>query len=748
MSLVVLLPQPGQGGASALYSKNGALIDGSITGAITATAGIYNASGFYSSSGLTITGDLGGVITATAGDHDAYGLNLGGGLNVGGDLSGTINATAIAGNAAYGISADSGVNLIGEVSGSIVASAAGTDAAGIYVTGSTLYGATLSDAAAISGSVIASSSGASAAVLVWNSMNLNVTGTLTATGASAYAIRSGKFDGVGGFTDNTQGRVDRVELGSGAVLIGGVYLGDGDDVLTLSGTADISGVPQLLGGTGDDHLVFSGWNGAFSGAMQGWEHLDVGSGSSVGMDALGLFSGEVSVLEGAVLRASGAGRGDRIAGSLLNGGLVELRDGNAGGSLSVDGSYTGGGSVGLDVCGAGSADLLAVSGAVSGTTTLLLSVAPSITELASAEPSLLVHTESVVAEDAFAVVDPTDYGPYRAGVSVVADGTTGATDWYYGVTGLDDEAVMAQALMPFLAGPIESSVPRFPERRAYGGGEGVFPEIGGGWARAGESWNRDELSGDAASIAEGGFRFVQLGWDMLYRRSGKLLYGAGFFAGTGTETGSVSTPAGKALGELEGTFYSGGIYGFVGRPGMYRFEVAAVLGLHELDVRHEASQAESVATGSRMVSAECEVQLPLGFGVALSPRVQGLWRHVDGFRLAPMTTGQLVVDDDDRLMGIGGLALVLNTDRPGWYLVAEGTVRFDPSPLNSVWYPETDVTLETSGDQFRFGGSLTIGNRAGGIFDAVYWVKAGTLLASGSAASFTHTVEAGVKVPF
>jgi len=137
------------------------------------------------------------------------------------------------GECSYGISADSGVNLIGEVSGSIVASAAGTDAAGIYVTGSTLYGATLSDAAAISGSVIASSSGASAAVLVWNSMNLNVTGTLTATGASAYAIRSGKFDGVGGFTDNTQGRVDRVELGSGAVLIGGVYLGDGDDVLTL-----------------------------------------------------------------------------------------------------------------------------------------------------------------------------------------------------------------------------------------------------------------------------------------------------------------------------------------------------------------------------------------------------------------------------------------------------------------------------------------------------------------------------------
>lgn len=136
----------------------------------------------------------------------------------------------------------------------------------------------------------------------------------------------------------------------------------------------------------------------------------MGIGSSVGMDALGSFSGEVSVLEGAVLRAGGAGHGDRIAGSLANSGLIELRDGNAGGSLRVDGGYAGGGSVGLDV-GAGSADLLSLSGTVSGTTTLLLSVAPSVTELAAAEPSLLVHTRSVVAEDAFVVVDETDYGP-------------------------------------------------------------------------------------------------------------------------------------------------------------------------------------------------------------------------------------------------------------------------------------------------------------------------------------------------
>ncbi|HCD36648.1 MAG TPA: transporter [Chlorobium sp.] len=736
----------GKRGANALYSKKAGLIDGSIAGTITATAGTYNASGVNFSSGLVITGDLGGVITATAGEYGAYGLKLSGGLTVGGDISGAINATAMAGNKAYGITAESGVNLIGGVSGCIVASAGGTDAAGIYVSGSSLDGGSLSDAAEISGTITASSSGASAAIMAWTEMNLNVTGTLSATGASAYAIRSGNFDGAGGFVDNTEERVDRVVLGSGAVLTGSVFLGDGDDVLTLSGTADISGVPELLGGTGDDRLVFSGWNGAYSSAMQGWEHLDVGIGSSVGMDALGSFSGEVSVLEGAVLRAGGAGHGDRIAGSLANSGLIELRDGNAGGSLRVDGGYAGGGSVGLDV-GAGSADLLSLSGTVSGTTTLLLSVAPSVTELAAAEPSLLVHTRSVVAEDAFVVVDETDYGPYAASLSVVEDGT-GATDWYYAVRGLDDEAVMAQALMPFLAGPIESFVPRFLERRAYGGEKGVSPEIGGAWVRAGKLWNSKELRGDAGSVAEGSFRFVQLGWDVLYRRSGKLLYGAGVFAGTGTETGSVSTPGGKALGELEGTFYSGGAYGFVSRPGLYRCELAAGSGLHELDVRYETAPKERVAAGSIFVSAELEVLLPLGHGVALSPRLQGLWRHVDGFSLAPLTTGRLVVDDDERIMGIGGLGVVLNTDCPGWYLVAEGTVRFEPNPLNSVSYPETGVTLETSGDRYRFGGSVTIGNRAGGVLDPVYWVKAGTMLASGSTDSFSHTVEVGVKVPF
>ncbi|RTY36108.1 autotransporter outer membrane beta-barrel domain-containing protein [Chlorobium phaeovibrioides] len=733
------------GTAYALYSSATTTIGGDLSGSITASAGDSKAGGI-SASACAVGGDLSGTIASTAINNKAYGLKLSGGLTVGGDLSGTINSTAIAGNEAYGITAKSGVNLIGGVSGCIVASAGGTDAAGIYVSGSSLDGGSLSDAAEISGTITASSSGASAAIMAWTEMNLNVTGTLSATGASAYAIRSGNFDGAGGFVDNTEERVDRVVLGSGAVLTGSVFLGDGDDVLTLSGTADISGVPELLGGTGDDRLVFSGWNGAYSSAMQGWEHLDVGIGSSVGMDALGSFSGEVSVLEGAVLRAGGAGHGDRIAGSLANSGLIELRDGNAGGSLRVDGGYAGGGSVGLDV-GAGSADLLSLSGTVSGTTTLLLSVAPSVTELAAAEPSLLVHTRSVVAEDAFVVVDETDYGPYAASVSVVEDGT-GATDWYYGVRGLDDEAVMAQALMPFLAGPIESFVPRFLERRAYGGEKGVSPEIGGAWVRAGKSWNSEELRGDAGSIAEGSFRFVQLGWDMLYRRSGKLFYGAGVFAGTGTETGSVSTPGGKDLGELEGTFYSGGAYGFVSRPGLYRFELAAGSGLHELDVRYAIAPKERVAAGSIFVSAELEVLLPLGYGVALSPRVQGLWRHVDGFSLAPLTTGRLVVDDDERIMGIGGLGVVLNTDCPGWYLVAEGTVRFEPNPLNSVSYPETGVTLETSGDRYRFGGSVTIGNRAGGVLDPVYWVKAGTMLASGSTDSFSHTVEVGVKVPF
>jgi hypothetical protein len=731
--------------AYAIFTTNKTIIRGDLSGSITATAGDEKSYGIYASA-LYVDGSLSGAVTATAGTLNARAINLSGQLIVGGDVSGTITARVLDGDTAYGIATLSAVELHGGLSGTISATASGTDAAGLYCDNSSIHGATSSDPARISGSISAVSSGASAAVMAWTEMNLYVTGTLYAEGASAYAIRSGMFDESGGFIDNTTERVDTVVLASGAVLTGGVYLGDGDDTLTLSGTADIQSVPSLEGGSGDDRLVFSGWSGSFSDAMQGWEHLDVGSGSSLGMDALGSFSGEVSVLEGAVLRPGAAGGRDRIAGNLANAGLIELRDGNAHGVLTVDGSYTGGGAVGMDV-GAGSADLLSVSGAVSGTTTLLLSLAPSVTELAAAEPSLLVHTDTAVAADAFVVQDSTDYGPYVAGVMVVAE-ATGSADWYYGVSGLHDDALTAQALMPVIAGPLEDFVPRFSDRKAYGGSSGVMPGFGGGWTRAGESWSRTALSGDAGTLTEESSRCVQLGWDLWYGAGAKSYRGAGVFGGTGTQSASVVSTGGRPAGGVEGTNYSGGIYAFLVRPRSYRLEVAAVFGYHELSLNYETSSPEHLATGSRMVSAEGELQLGLGEGLALSPRLQAVWRHVDGFGLAPLSTGPLMVEDEDGLIGLAGLGLTLNTDCPGWYLVAEATVRVDGSPTNAVLYPGPAVTLSTEAEAVLWGGSLTVGNRAGGMLDPVYWLKAGVLGSAGSMESYRLSLEAGVKVPF
>jgi len=53
-----------------------------------------------------------------------------------------------------------------------------------------------------------------------------------------------------------------------------------------------------------------------------------------------------------------------------------------------------------------------------------------------------------------------------------------------GVTGLDDEAVMAQALMPFLAGPIESSVPPVSREEGLWWRRGGFS---GNWRGMGQS---------------------------------------------------------------------------------------------------------------------------------------------------------------------------------------------------------------------------------------------------------------------
>lgn len=731
--------------AYGLYSTTGTTIAGDLSGSITAQTGEENVGGVKASY-LHLGGNLSGAITATAGTGEAYGLNLGGQLVVGGDISGTITATAQNGNDAYAVKAESAVAITGDVSGRLSATASGTDAAGLFCYESTIHGASTSDPLRISGTITAASSGASAAVMAWDAMNLYVTGTLTATGASAYAIRSGAFDGSGGFTDNTDSRADTVVLASGAVLTGGVYLGDGDDSLTLSGTADISGVGSLDGGTGDDRLVFSSWSGAYSSAMQGWEHLDVGSGSSLSMDALGSFSGELSVLEGAVLLPGSEGGSDRVAGSLSNSGLVDLRDGRGGGSLTVAGSYTGGGSVGLDL-GAGSSDTLILSGAVTESTVLLLSVLPTVTELASAEPSLLVHTDAAVAADAFTVVDATDYGPYTAGVSVVQDAASG-TDWYYGVGGLHDEAYAAQAVMVFVSDPLDELVPRFPERHAYGGSDGVMPAFGGGWARAGQSSGRTVLEGDAGSVTDGSMRFVELGWDAWHGHGVRSSWGAGIFGGTGTQSATLTATDGRAAGGFEGTFYAGGLYAFLVRPGAWRLEASFGGVLSEGEVRYEEDPKEGYSTRGSIGSLEAAAEFGLGRGVALTSRVQGIWCHMEGFGLGPVSTGPLEIPDEKGAEGIFGLGLAVNTDCPGWYLAMEGTARWDGSPENSVRYPASGVTLVTEGERVLWGGSLTVGNRSGGALDPVYWVSAGAEGSGGSGGSYRLSVGAGVRVPF
>jgi hypothetical protein len=107
-----------------------------------------------------------------------------------------------------------------------------------------------------------------------------------------------------------------------------------------------------------------------------------------------------------------------------------------------------------------------------------------------------------------------------------------------------------------------------------------------------------------------------------------------------------------------------------------------------------------------------------------------------------------MVEDEDGLIGLAGLGLTLNTDCPGWYLVAEATVRVDGSPTNAVLYPGPAVTLSTEAEAVLWGGSLTVGNRAGGMLDPVYWLKAGVLGSAGSMESYRLSLEAGVKVPF
>ena len=179
----------------------------------------------------------------------------------------------------------------------------------------------------------------------------------------------------------------RVNLVAGSSVAGSVQLNGGDDALTLDGGADISAATLFDGGAGtQDVLTFSAFNGTFGGALfTNWETLIADNGSALTVDGAAadlellrvqnnsrITAASADLALNGALDVGGTGRflagfdgtGDvRVAGNVLNNGLISLTSGQSGDQLTVGGNLSGGGRIALDVdFSNGLADQIVVTG--------------------------------------------------------------------------------------------------------------------------------------------------------------------------------------------------------------------------------------------------------------------------------------------------------------------------------------------------------------------------------------------------
>ncbi len=407
----------GYSGAMAVRGSAITLYGGlSATGSIKASAALSGASGLEAVTTISVIGDIAGQISATVErEAAAYALHAGTGLSITGDIAAGARISASAGSSdAYALYVESGsLGIGGALAGSVTAIAGSYSAAGLYVLGGGVHGATPDDPLTIAGELSAEAHGAAAAIMAEGPMNLLVTGTLSGVDTKGsglgYSVRSGSFGARGSFVEGPQS-ADKVRVaGNGALLghlslgagsdtliledsasvtgtidmgdnddqllmsgrarvTGSVVMGAGDDTLTLQGSASIGG--GVAGGEGGeisgDRLVLSGWEGLIPAASSGWERIEVVNRSDVLLDAVSpiqLASSNGQQLSfmieaGSTLRAKAGSVGRyEIAGNLENAGLLDLRNGSAGDHVTVTGSYVGsGGAIGLDMALGGWSD--------------------------------------------------------------------------------------------------------------------------------------------------------------------------------------------------------------------------------------------------------------------------------------------------------------------------------------------------------------------------------------------------------
>ncbi len=239
-----------------------------------------------------------------------------------------------------------------------------------------------------------------------NTVNIDVLGAATVVDGSGGT--AGVLDNDGAATITSSGQIlggidtnagnDTLLLQNGSTATGAIDMGADQDAVTISATADITGVTLIDGGAdATDVLTFSGVarNDTFAGSdLPNWERiiLDQAALNLTGNLTTGIFrvnnngslvlnaptttiTGAVDVNAGGRLSLSAAGTtAYSVSGAMTNDGLITLQDGVAGDSLFLGSTYGFAGDtagiIRLDVLDAATRDNIVIASVIAGSTAI------------------------------------------------------------------------------------------------------------------------------------------------------------------------------------------------------------------------------------------------------------------------------------------------------------------------------------------------------------------------------------------
>ena len=765
-------------------------IERNLDGTLNVWALDDRAYGLDSGEDINIGNDLSATINVTAGfeeaDSDgAYGLRAYDNILIGdlseagiGDFTGSLTVTAY-GSRAYGMQAGEDIRLGGTLSGEITTIAKDSWSVGMSAGGS-IYGGgdPLENPFTIEDGTISSTAegidGVAMGVFAYDGMNLRIGGGSEISAVSedgeAYAIRSSYID----FNPAD----DIVLLEDTASLTGNVFLGAGEDEMTVKDVAKIDTVPVLDGGTnvnnpGDpeaDILSFDGWAGTLGDEVVNWETIDVKNNSIVDLGnsktdadldddaefaAIKTFAdGEFvtfNVEEGSRVIAQGASPGEYvIVGDYNNDGILDLLDDEVNDWVHVTGDYTSDtGQLWLDAdlstSGKVSDERLIVGEDVIGQTTVVLNNVVSDVALTEGDGIEFVTVGGDFEPDSFVLGNPNDFGPFAVELAQGAEND----NWYFQSPGYREEAAVLQSVTPFINRLGNESMMRFFERRAYGWFRDDVGEKESWWIRTKGSKYRLGLEGDAATEIDGYSGWFQIGTDLVADGDEEgTRFDLGIFAGAGFGEADVKgLRSDDKAGELSQTAYGVGAYMSLHERGTWYLDAIGQAIYNDLTIDYLTEEKQKPEVWSYAASIETGACIPLGPGFRFEPQAQLIYQYTEGIDLSTLV-GDVSIEDHDGLQGRLSLAGVVGKCENKVHPFFEVTVIRDFSDDNKVRYLDDSVELTSNPEKWFLGGTIGLSQELSENNDFGYYLKGSAMFGMEDLDSYDYSIMAGLRKTF